>query len=205
MAPSFSISVSLSDVLLLSKVAVYMMVGRSSDITLLIFFVLIRNWNTLHWYINAYIDFAAVTVVTKVTASLFVLLQIIRYFSCLQDKSCSLQGFPFKPLFFPCRTSHTRLFPKKHNFSYSYLLVGIPVGWEGSVGGMLSGDDSRELPPWYSRILSLNPGSAWFTVHGDDHLGRGHASGGLQEKLRNYLQSQVCGPCPRTYGCTDED
>ncbi|KAL8910450.1 MAG: hypothetical protein Q9171_004244 [Xanthocarpia ochracea] len=38
-------------------------------------------------------------------------------------------GYVMKPLLFPSKTSHTRLFPKKHSFTYSYLLVGIPVGW----------------------------------------------------------------------------
>ena len=43
------------------------------------------------------------------------------------------------------------------------------------------------------RLWSLNPGSAWYTVDGDDYLGRGHVDGGLQEKLQDYLQSRVCG------------
>ncbi|KAK5735211.1 hypothetical protein LTR17_008379 [Elasticomyces elasticus] len=33
------------------------------------------------------------------------------------------------PLLLTSRTTHSRMFPKKHAFSYSYLLVGIPVGW----------------------------------------------------------------------------
>ena len=45
-----------------------------------------------------------------------------------------------KPLLFPSRTSHMRLFPKNHSFSYSYLLVGIPVGWRGSTGSLISAD-----------------------------------------------------------------
>ena len=171
-----------------------MMFGRSLDIVLLLFFVLTRNRSTFQGYFNAYLDPTIVIDIAKATVSLFTLLQILRYFSSLQATSSSTYGLPVKPMFFPCRTSHTRLFPKKHTFSYSYLLVGIPVGWKGSAGGMLSGDDERKLAPWYSRVLSRNPGSAWFTVNGDDHLERSHVPDGLQGKLRNYLQSQACPP-----------
>ena len=84
------------------------------------------------------------------------------------------------------------MFPSKHGFGYSYLLTGVPVGWEGSVGGMISEDDGKEQAPWYLRLFSLNPGDAWYTVNGDDYLNRGHVEGGLQGKLRKYLEGQVC-------------
>jgi hypothetical protein len=103
----------------------------------------------------------------------------------------SLDGFPSKVMFFPGKTSHTRLFPKKHTFSYSYLLVGIPVGWKGSVGGMLAVDYEKKLAPWYLRWLSLSAGNTWYSVNGDDYLARGHVEGRLKEKLENYLSEQV--------------
>ena len=88
---------------------------------------------------------------------------------------------PLRPLIFPCRTAHTRLFPQKHSFSYSYLLVGVPVGWRGSVAGMLSVDGSvnKEI-------------KAWFSVNAENYLHRGHGDDGLDGKLSLYLKSQVC-------------
>ncbi|CAD6500870.1 BgTH12-06575 [Blumeria graminis f. sp. triticale] len=88
----------------------------------------------------------------------------------------------FKPLFFPCRTTHRRMFPVKHSFAYSYLLTGIPVGLRGSVGGLLSVDEVPQSS-WWSR-------HSWYVVSGDDYLARGHHPDGLQGKLRDYLESQ---------------
>lgn len=92
---------------------------------------------------------------------------------------------PLKPLIFPCRTSHTRIFPKKHSFSYSYLYVGIPIGWRGSVGSLLS-TDLISLPR-KGRV----PDKDWLSVESADHLSRGDNVHGLQGKLDEYLRSQV--------------
>ena len=90
---------------------------------------------------------------------------------------------PLRPLIFPSRTTHTRFFPKKHGFSYSYLLVGIPVGWRGSIASMISADgkkgDSTAL-------------EAWFSVNAGDYLYRGDDMIGLDGKLGMYLKTQVC-------------
>lgn len=87
-------------------------------------------------------------------------------------------------LLFPCRTTHARLFPKKHSFDYSYLVVGIPVGWEGISGGMVS--SSSRKPSWFS----LSP-RGWYHVDPADYLDRGHGHLGLRGKLDAYLKSQV--------------
>lgn len=92
---------------------------------------------------------------------------------------------PLRPLIFPSRTSHTRIFPKKHSFSYSYLLVGIPVGWRGSIGKFLSSD--LQSLPWRGPA----PTPAWFSVESADHLDRGDNKLGLQGKLDVFLESQV--------------
>lgn len=94
-----------------------------------------------------------------------------------------------KPIIFPCRTSHTRLFPQKHSFSYSYLFVGIPVGWRGSVSSLLTAD-LRTLP-WKGRM----PKNGWFNVDSADYLARGDNLHGLRGKLDTYLESQVSGSC----------
>ncbi|KAI1657181.1 hypothetical protein F4813DRAFT_380981 [Daldinia decipiens] len=85
---------------------------------------------------------------------------------------------PGQPLLFPCQTTHTRLFPKKHTFSYSYLLVGIPVGWTGVAGGMISSDE-------YSTGVG-----GWYKVDASDYLDRGNGHLGLRGKLDAYLESQ---------------
>lgn len=87
------------------------------------------------------------------------------------------KGFA-KPYLIPSRTSHTRLFPKKHSFTYSYLLVGIPVGFEGNLNGMISSNLSGAHKAWYD----VNPA---------DYLERGNGHLGLRGKLDNYLKSQV--------------
>ena len=94
-----------------------------------------------------------------------------------------------KPILFPCRTSHTRLFPRKHAFAYSYLFVGIPVGWRGWVSSLLTAD-LRTLP-WRSRSLK----NGWFNVDSADYLARGDSIHGLRGKLDTYLESQVSWGC----------
>ena len=95
------------------------------------------------------------------------------------------QESPMKPVIFPCRTSHTRLFPKKHSFSYSYLFVGIPVGWRGYINSILSAD--LKTLPWSREP----PADCWFNVDSSDYLARGDNMHGLRGKLDDYLESQV--------------
>ena len=90
-------------------------------------------------------------------------------------------------LLFPCKTTHSRLFPKKHSFVYSYLVVGIPVGWEGISGGMVSCSSSEQS--WYSRLRR-----GWFHVDPADYLHRGDRHLGLRGKLDVYLRAQVGAP-----------
>lgn len=108
------------------------------------------------------------------------------------------QSGPGKPLLFPSRTTHSRIFPRKHSFSYSYLVVGIPVGWSGQCGGLISAD-LPSSPRWLSWLW---PGSAvtkgWYHVDAADYLERGNGHLGLRGKLDAYLESIVGGrhlPC----------
>ena len=124
---------------------------------------------------------ASIASIVCVGATIFALLLIL-----LRVKRGPIVGQfwhgPGKVLLFPCRTSHSRKFPQKHSFSYSYLAVGVPVGFEGNTGGMVSvvaSDKSK-------------PGSrGWFTVDAEDHLERGKPKLGLREKLHDYLRAQV--------------
>lgn len=84
---------------------------------------------------------------------------------------------PLRPLIIPCRTTHTRIFPEKNSFGYSYLQVGIPVGWKGSVSSILGADEDSGR-------------KSWFSVNAGDYLARGHENLGLEGKLAEYLLSQ---------------
>jgi hypothetical protein len=176
----------------LLPLAVVLFFGRAIDILLLFSFGIYQNWEVVREFVNAYLNPAIVIDFAKAATALFILLQLTRYILGLKRPSSPSDEFPVRPIFFPCRTSHVRMFPTKHGFGYSYLLTGVPVGWRGPVGGMISEDDGKERAPWYLRLLSLDPGGAWYTVSGDDYLDRGHVEGGLQGKLRKYLEGQVC-------------
>lgn len=90
-----------------------------------------------------------------------------------------------KPLLFPSRTSHARFFPKKHSFSYSYLLVGVAIGWRGVVGPFLSVDEDEALRG------AISGRGAWLSVRATDHLHRGYDHRGLRGKLESFLATQV--------------
>lgn len=87
----------------------------------------------------------------------------------------SIEEALLPPLLITSRTTHSRLFPQKHSFSYSYLFAGIPVGLRGRVSNVLSVD-------------SRTP--AWFDVRSKDYLDRGYDSSGLGEKLKRYLHTE---------------
>ena len=97
-----------------------------------------------------------------------------------------------RPFILPCRTTHTRLFPKKHGFSYSYLQAGIPVGWRGSIASMLSADMSQ-----VSEASPRSTTKAWFSIEAADYLDKGNSQLGLRGKLDVYLESQ--GECKEHY------
>lgn len=85
-------------------------------------------------------------------------------------------------LIIPSRTTHSRIFPQKHSFSYSYLYVGIPVGLHGRVGSSLSAD--VHLSPAAERQYG------WFDVNSVAYLERDGSGLGLKDKLSKYLRSQ---------------
>lgn len=107
----------------------------------------------------------------------------------MQDPALS---HTLKPLVFPCTTTHTRMFPKRHSFSYSYLFVGIPVGWHGSIGSFLSADLGGCFTETDELKISQQRQHSWFNVEAADYLERGSHNLGLKGKLDLYLKSQVC-------------
>lgn len=109
-----------------------------------------------------------------------------------ESKDGSFDEAP-RPLLFPSRTTHTRVFPKSHSFSYSYLLVGVPVGWQGSAGGMIASDGGGSCVGDGSQHKSSRAG--WYTVDAGDYLNRGDRHLGFDGKLRKFLKEQVCTYC----------
>ncbi|KAK8201639.1 hypothetical protein IWZ01DRAFT_443174 [Phyllosticta capitalensis] len=89
------------------------------------------------------------------------------------------------PALIPSRTTHSRMFPEKHSFVYSYLLVGIPIGPSDRPRryGSLISVDTDLLPVGQNR-------RGWFHVQGVDYLERGGQNRTLKAKLSQYLRSQ---------------
>lgn len=117
--------------------------------------------------------------------------QPLRFLALLFDSTQPATTECGRPLLLKCETTHRRVFPKKHAFTYSYLVAGIPVSWKGQAGGMLS----AEVPPTPHPLAKLAPRGAkqmtWFQVSPEDHLDRGGANMGLRDKLDAYLRSEV--------------
>ncbi|KAK6584262.1 hypothetical protein PZA11_003992 [Diplocarpon coronariae] len=145
-------------------------------------------------YLNTTIAIITIFALTLI----FSLLQLHRHTRTLKQVSTPCE-FPIKPMLFPCETAHQRMLPMKHSFAYSYLLVGIPVGWQGSVGGMISVDSDEKPRTWFQWLSVMGNTGAWFTINGDDYLERGHVEGGLDGKWRRYLEGQGIDPEQYSY------
>lgn len=87
-----------------------------------------------------------------------------------------------KSLVFPCRTTHARMFPKRHAFGYSYLLCGFPIVPVGTT------EDGTDVSDGKDSAL----GSWWLRIRAKDYLARGYGSLGFYGKLKVLLREQVC-------------
>ncbi|KAG9247758.1 hypothetical protein BJ878DRAFT_141618 [Calycina marina] len=161
------------------------------DLIIFTSFYLLKNSTTVWSSIDAHTNVALTVQCLYMALLTFLILQAIRVINGLRSPSTSFHGFSAEPMLFPCKTSHTRMFPTKHNFDYSYFLAGIPVGWKGTVGGVLAADVGDKTS-WFS-----SKRGAWWTVNGDDYLARGHHPDGLQGKMHDYLHTQ--GQDPKDY------
>ncbi|OJJ50092.1 hypothetical protein ASPZODRAFT_58681 [Penicilliopsis zonata CBS 506.65] len=92
-----------------------------------------------------------------------------------------------KPFFYPCRISHARTFDQKYRFSYSYFLVGVPIGISGTIGSLLSIDTVR---PEKSDRKPLLSNWCLFTIDQRHYLDRGNHPGGLEGKLHSWLEAR---------------
>ncbi|KAI1467805.1 uncharacterized protein F4812DRAFT_377122 [Daldinia caldariorum] len=165
----------------------YLALGHIGDVVLLFLFFFWLRGSIFPRFLE--ISYAKVSLgaVTVATAALIYSTKVRRRGQSVQ-LSVPWNG-PGRPLLFPCRTTHTRLIPKKHSFSYSYLLVGIPVGWTGVAGGMISNDENKTGV------------EGWYKIDASDYLNRGNGHLGLRGELDTYLESQgvVASKYPYAY------
>lgn len=189
-----------SSFLALSVVAAfYAVTGTKLDVvynaTLLAYF----NWDALTSCIPTFIRyFPSLFICTGIMAV------ALYNFAPLTSHETTWQG-PGQPYLIPCKTTHRRLFPKKHSFSYSYLTIGVPVDFRGSVNGMIGVDEDpipsfRGLVP-FANLLSRS----WYYVQSSDHLQRGQHGLCLRGKLSLFLLSEVMGPNDTKSACANEN
>lgn len=159
------------------------------DAALLAFFILVRNGFFGGNTIEVCAGVAKIVAASTVIFLLFQLLQIFR----LQWTSVDTPEWngPGQVLLLPCRTTHTRLSPKSHSFSYAYLVVGVPVGYRGNAANMVS-VGVEHTSNWASWFRSSSLQKGWFDVDASDYLRRQSGELTLREKLDSYLQTQVC-------------
>lgn len=173
----------------LISVAFYGFFGRTSDAILLLILISFRAMPAALEYSGLTFYSLAKSAIIALSTSV-VLLQLVRA-TWPGTRHSTTRGLG-RVLLFPSRTTHSRMFPERHSFSYSYLVVGIPVGWEGVAGGMVSSgvERSTSLFSWLSLKSKFRKG--WYDVDAADYLERGNRELGLRGKLDAYLKSQVC-------------
>ncbi|GKT50319.1 uncharacterized protein ColSpa_10500 [Colletotrichum spaethianum] len=187
---------------LLAGFAYYTLLGGRLDTALLLLFSALRSKRALIDLVSDYIDPQTLRRQLLLLPGCllgFVILQVCRFLLGLTETGDSTKWTtPMRPLLIPCTTTHRRTFPEKHAFAYSYLIVGIPVGWKGTYAGMVS--SGVEKPGWASWFSVVpRPGKGWFDVDPADYLDRGNGHLGLRGKLDAYLKSQ--GADPAQYPC----
>lgn len=95
-----------------------------------------------------------------------------------------------RPLLFPAKLSHARRFPasERYNYWYDYFMVGVPVGFRGRIGNLISIDNQ----PTSESILE----KCWFTIDPAYYLEPGSGDRTLEEKLNIFLHNLVLSdPC----------
>ena len=90
---------------------------------------------------------------------------------------------PIETLIFPCSLSHVRFTPKHHSFSYSYLMIGVPIWWQDGC--------APPQTPFVSCESNGQEKPQWLHVRAEDYLMRGKCDGGLSGKLKQYLTQKV--------------
>ena len=159
--------------------------GSWLDLLLTLTFLLRNSALLTSWLRNLTTVQTAVSFVLVVLAS-WLIFSLVR--PALFSKDVVAWKGPGRPYMIPCRTSHTRVFPQKHSFTYSYLAVGAPVGYQGNVNGLVSIDQPTQCASW---LVAGSSTRGWYDINALDYLQRGHNDLGLRGKLDDFLKSQV--------------
>ncbi|KAH7360352.1 hypothetical protein BKA65DRAFT_421350 [Rhexocercosporidium sp. MPI-PUGE-AT-0058] len=165
----------------------YALAGTKNDLLFILSILVVTNSSALISYILTILPYLYLP---------FLSLAIVAGYLALVSRSNSLPPWPGpgQPYLIPCRTTHTRLFPRKHSFSYSYLTVGIPVGFEGSANGIIGANEKSSSSMWDMVPLANLLMRSWYSVQASEYLLRGHDELGLRGKLDSYLQSEGLDP-----------
>lgn len=165
--------------------AFYAVAGTKLDLVYNAALLAYFNWDSLAQYIHTAIEYLPSPFIY-----IFVIVVPLLTFALRSSRESTCQG-PGQPYLISCKTTHRRLFPKKHSFSYSYLTVGIPVDFRGSVNGMIGVDEDPVFP--YRRLIPFASVlfRSWYSIQASDHLERRHSELGLRKKLNNFLLSEV--------------
>lgn len=137
------------------------------------------------------------TVVAWVLAVSYVQRKLILWSECDPEKENILLG---RPLLFPSRLTHARMFPEKYHYWINYFLVGIPVGLRGRVGGLMSMDSDGSDPhspaskSFRYSLITLLRKLIWFRIDTSLYLHRGDGHLSLNMKLEHFLKNQVWTP-----------
>ncbi|KAK8088107.1 hypothetical protein PG997_003068 [Apiospora hydei] len=166
-----------------AALGLYMGYGGLHDIFILSIFTLWKYHGTLQEFLASNFSQAVLLKLGVTVLAAYMVIQFARPFLGSNRQPSEWSG-PTKPLLIPCRTTHSRFFPKKHVFSNSYLMIGFPVGWEGVAGGMISTGSQKK---------------GWYQVDAEDYLDRGNGHLGLRGKLDAYLTSQGIQPADYPY------
>lgn len=179
--------------LTLSSVAVfYAVAGTRVDLLLNVALLAYFNRQALASHLHTTI----VSVPILLLFCLGVTLAVLVMLASPSSHASTWQG-PGQPYLIPCRTTHRRFSPKKHSFSYSYLTVGVPVGFNGSFNGMI-GVYEKPSSPFRNTVSFMKPFfQSWYHIQASDYLQRGGDELGLRGKLNSYLQSEVQFPLSR--------
>ncbi|PYH93092.1 hypothetical protein BO71DRAFT_455824 [Aspergillus ellipticus CBS 707.79] len=141
--------------------------------------VLLQQSSSIHW--GWVLGFGVLVVSFMAFSTLMLWLLLAAYFRrelIVRADQMPAQGKELvgKPLFFPTMLSHTRMLADPYNYTYSYFLVGIPVGLRARIGTLLSIDTEGD--------------QCWFKIDQRHYLNPGDHSMGLKGKLHSYLRLQ---------------
>lgn len=179
--------------------AFYAVAGTKLDMVYNAALLAYFHWDALTSYIPTF---------TRSFPSLFictgVMVVALFNFAPLTSRKSTWQG-PGQPYLIPCKTTHRRLFPKKHSFSYPYLTIGVPVDFRGSVNGMIAVDENP-VPSFGGLVPHANLVSrSWYYIRASDHLQRSQHGPGLRGKLNLFLLSEVIGLTAVESTCANAD